>query len=107
MAKKRMNKKTQQYIAQKRIQTLFQLAEKQAFSGNMHLADRYVFLARNISMKLVTPIPKRFKQQFCKYCYHYMFPDVSCRVRIHRGKIIKYCHNCHKISRIPLRNQKK
>ena len=107
MSKKRLNKQTQRYISKIRIETLFNLAEKYAMDGKLNLANRYVKHARNISMKNLTPIPKQYKQQFCKHCYHYFLPQITCRIRINRGKIIKYCFNCNKITRIPLRNQNK
>lgn len=100
------NKKNQKATAKKRIQKLFSLAEKKAFSGDLNLANRYVQIARKISMRYLIPIPNEFKHRFCKHCYYYLLPDQNCRVRIHRGKLIIYCHNCNKFTRIPLKNTK-
>ena len=52
-----LSKKQQKQIAQERIKTLFQEAEK-AFSKNPQLSQRYVHLARKIAMKVKTSIPK-------------------------------------------------
>jgi ribonuclease P protein subunit RPR2 len=101
--KKALDKKMQKIIAKGRISKLFILAEENALSGELNLSNRYVELARKISMRNLAPIPKKYKRRFCKHCYKYLLPNVTCRVRIHRGKIIVYCHNCRKYTRIPLK----
>jgi ribonuclease P protein subunit RPR2 len=99
------NKKIQKTIASSRINNLFSLAEKYALSGRLNLANRYVDLARKISMRYLVPMPKEFKRRFCKHCYQYLLPHVTCRIRIHRGKLIIYCNNCKRYTRIPLKNR--
>ena len=69
--KRRISKTEQKRIASKRINRLFELAEKTALNGELKLSDRYVELARKLSMKNLTPIPKIYKRRFCKHCYHY------------------------------------
>ena len=65
MAKrKQRDKKIQKTIANKRINKLFSMAEQRALSGNFSLADRYVEIARKISMKNLVPIPKDLKRRF-------------------------------------------
>jgi ribonuclease P protein subunit RPR2 len=103
---KSRDKKLQKTIAQKRINKLFYLAEKNAISDNFTLADRYVELARKLSMRYLIPIPNEHKRRFCKHCYSFLLPDANCRVRIHRGRLIIYCHNCEKFTRIPLKKSK-
>ena len=98
-------KKLQKNIAQHRIQYLFSLAEKYALQGKLILSDRYVALARKISMKYLVPIPLEYKRRFCKHCYCYMLPPLTCRVRVHHATIIIYCSKCKKYSRIPLYNR--
>jgi len=106
MSKKRTSKdkKIQNTIAKKRINKLFLMAENKALSGNITLANRYVEIARKISMRYLVPMPREYKRRFCKHCYHYLLPHVNSRVRIHRGKLITYCHHCKKYTRIPLKN---
>ncbi|MCX6662014.1 MAG: ribonuclease P [Euryarchaeota archaeon] len=89
-------------IALHRIRYLFSLAETYGLQGKLHLSDRYVALARKISMKYLVPIPVEYTHRFCKHCYCYHVPSLTCRVRIHRGMIISYCSRCRKYSRIPL-----
>jgi ribonuclease P protein subunit RPR2 len=105
MSKKpRISKTEQKKIASRRINKLFELAEKNAISGEIKLADRYVEIARKISMKNLTPIPIEYKRRFCKKCYQYLLPTKTCRVRIKRGKVIVFCNKCRSYKRIPFRN---
>ena len=104
MAKKRRISKTEQIrIAGRRINRLFRLAEKNALNGEIRLSNRYVELARKISMKNLTPIPNAYKRRFCKHCYSYLLPTITCRVRISRGKVTVFCNNCKKYNRIPFK----
>ncbi|MCK4364741.1 MAG: hypothetical protein KAW45_01685 [Thermoplasmatales archaeon] len=103
--RKNQDKKTQKIIAKNRIKKLFDMAEQKAHSANFDLANRYVNLARKISMRYLVPIPKEYKRRFCKHCYSYLLPHVTCRIRIHRNKIIIHCNNCNKFTRIPLKNK--
>lgn len=105
MTKKRTykDKKIQSQIALKRINKLFTMAEKKALDGNISIANRYVSIARKLSMKYLVPIPKQFKRCFCKHCYFFLIPYINCRFRVHRSKLIIYCNNCKKYTRIPLK----
>jgi ribonuclease P protein subunit RPR2 len=103
----KLKKKTQKIIALRRINQLFFLAEKKALCNDFILADRYVDLARRISMRYLVPIPKEFKRSFCKYCYCYLLPDKNCRIRIKKGKIVVFCLNCSKFMRFPLRHSRR
>ena len=103
MSKKNLkNKKIQKTIAKNRILNLFSLAEKKALSGNIDLANRYVLVARKISMRNLVTIPNELKRRFCKHCYQFLLPDNNCRFRIHRGRLIIHCNSCKKFTRIPL-----
>jgi len=104
MTKKNIkNKKEQKKIASNRIKKLFTMAEQCALSNKLVLADRYVEIARKISMRYLVSIPKEYKRCFCKHCYCYLLPDVNSRIRVHRGKLIIHCFNCKKYMRIPLK----
>jgi ribonuclease P protein subunit RPR2 len=101
------DKKIQKIIARKRIDKLFQLAEQSALSDKLQLSNRYVDLARRISMRYLVSIPKEYKRRYCKHCYYYLLPDITTRIRIKKGKIVILCKNCQKYTRIPLKNSKK
>lgn len=100
--RRNIRKKQQKQIALHRIHLLCSLAQKQALKKNYQRADRYIHIARNISMKTQTPIPHEKKRIFCKHCYRFMLPGQTCRVRIHRGKIIMFCKYCKSIQRFPI-----
>ena len=97
------NKKIQKSIAKKRIINLFNLADEKALSGDINLANRYIEIARRISMRNLVRIPSDKKRKFCKHCYSYLLPDLNCRIRIHNKRVIIYCKNCNKFTRIPLK----
>lgn len=99
-----ITKKIQNNIAKDRIIQLFLMAEKMAFLGDLNLANRYVDIARKISMRFKVKIPKEFKRRFCKNCYSYLLPGSNCRIRINQGKLIIYCYNCEKYTRFIFKN---
>ena len=105
--KKNKDKKEIKKIATKRVIKLFNMAEQRALAGDFALADRYVEVARKISMKNLVSIPKEYKRSFCKHCYSYLLPGSNSRYRVHRKKLIVFCQNCGKYSRIPLQKKKK
>lgn len=88
-------------IARERIIILFERAEK-IFSKNKSLADRYIILARKIAMKSNIRLTKVQKKKFCKHCYSYLIPGLNSRIRINNNKIITYCNECKKYSRMQL-----
>ena len=106
--KRRYNKKpsSQKEVALDRIKTLFKEA-RLVFSKDSKLANRYVKLARELSMKFKIPIPKPLKRRFCKHCYHYLMPAVNLRVRTRNGKVVYYCMDCKKYMRFPYLREKK
>ena len=106
MSRRNIDKKNQKLISKKRIITLFDLAEQKATCGDLDLANRYVNIARKISMRNLVPIPTEYKRRFCKHCYCYILPDINSRIRIHRNRLIIFCQNCQKYTRIPLKNRK-
>lgn len=99
-----LSKKKQKEIARERIKILFAEAEK-AFSKNPALSHRYVQLARKIAMKIKTGIPKELKRKFCKHCYKFLMPGANCRIRTREGKLIIYCLECKKYTRILLKRK--
>ncbi|RLI96811.1 MAG: ribonuclease P [Candidatus Aenigmatarchaeota archaeon] len=91
----------QQKIARERIAILFKEAEKQAKAGNLDLSNRYVQLARKIGMRYQIKIAKPLKRKFCKYCYSYLYPGLTCSQRVKDKSIIIKCFSCKKIIRYP------
>ena len=95
----------QSKIAEKRIKQLFCFADNQALNGNLSYANNAVRIARSIAMKTTFRIPKQYKHKFCKHCYHYLIPSITCRVRIRKGKRIITCFHCQKQVRYPYKNR--
>lgn len=91
-------------IAKERIRELFRQADEN-FNKSPKLANRYISLARKIAMKFNIRLTK-YKRKFCKHCYSYLKPGVNSKTRIHKSRIIIYCNNCKKYTRIPLKNEK-
>ena len=88
----------QQKIALERINILFKEA-KSMFKEEPKLADKYIKLARKISMKYKVKIPSKFKRRFCKHCHKYLVPGKNVRIRTHKGHMVYYCLNCKYIMR--------
>lgn len=94
-------------IAKERIVILFQQAEKKAILGELDLADRYVEIARKIGMRYNVRIPKDLKRRFCKNCYSYLLPGLTCRQRMKKGIVTIHCLQCNKIMRYPVKKSKR
>jgi len=92
-------------LAKERIERLFKLAETEALDNNFDRANRYVKLARKIGMRYNVRCPRKYKRRFCKHCFSYILPDINSRVRIRKGKIVIYCNNCNKYTRLPFKNK--
>lgn len=107
MSKRKKDKKIQKDIAKKRISKLFSMAEHSALNDKLELSNRYVQLARKLSMKYLVPIPLEFKRRFCKHCYNYLLPSINSRYRIHNSRLVIFCYNCEKYTRLPLKTKKK
>ncbi|HOS81602.1 MAG TPA: ribonuclease P protein component 4 [Methanolinea sp.] len=91
-------------IARERIAILFEQARK-AFPLDPALADRYVSLARKISMKHRVRLDREFRRQFCHHCHRFLAPGANARVRIYRGRVTVTCLACHRQMRYPLRRR--
>ncbi|MEM1514526.1 MAG: ribonuclease P [Candidatus Bathyarchaeia archaeon] len=94
-------------IALSRIERLFDLAIKM-LSKRPDLSQRYIEIARKISMRTRVRIPREKKVLICRHCKRFIFPGVSSRVRLqHRREphIVITCLYCGKHMRRPLRRR--
>jgi len=71
--------------------------------GNKKLSKTYSKKIRYLHMKYKIKLPKTIKRQLCKHCYSILIPSVNCRIRTRKGKLIIYCLECKKFTRIPLK----
>jgi ribonuclease P protein subunit RPR2 len=92
-------------MAAQRIDRLFAMAEK-ACKDRPDLADRYVDIARRISMRHRVSIPGKLKRHVCKQCCGYLAPGVNARVRIDGRNILITCQRCGGIKRYPYKNKR-
>lgn len=90
------NKREQQVISRERIGILFGLADKAALKGDMALADDYVVQARRIGMRFNVRMPRELKRKFCKYCYRYLMPEKTSRIRLNsvEKRVEVECFHC-------------
>ncbi|UCB60795.1 MAG: ribonuclease P [Candidatus Bathyarchaeota archaeon] len=94
-------------IALQRIHRLFRLARVMIHEDE-ELAQRYIAIAREISMACRIPIPREYKRQICKACKRFILPGVNCRVRIQQRRephVVITCGYCQKNIRLPTKNQ--
>jgi len=100
MKKQRHSRKSplQQKIALHRINTLFREAAK-VFHKDKQLANRYVQLARRISLKYKAKIPQAYKRMLCKNCLCYLVPGATVRIRLRQKYMVHYCLVCKNIMR--------
>ena len=104
MSKSRIRRSEIEEIAAARIVKLMTMSREKAMSGDMDLARRYVDLARRISMRTKTKIPKEY--MYCKTCFAPMTPRTS-RVRLRAHHVTVTCTECEGMKRIPYLKEQK
>jgi ribonuclease P protein subunit RPR2 len=87
-------------MAEQRITRLFNLAGR-AFPRRPDLADRYVDIARRISMRHRVGIPRELKKRVCKECGSFLVPGENCRVRLDGKNVLITCIKCGTVKRYP------
>ncbi|MCL2143012.1 MAG: ribonuclease P protein component 4 [Methanomassiliicoccaceae archaeon] len=91
-------------IAAARIDKLMRMSAEQASYGDADLARRYVEIARRISMRTRTKIPK--EHIYCKNCLTPMASGTF-RVRLRNHKVVMVCAECGHIRRMPYLKEQK
>ena len=96
-------------IALQRVHSLFHLA-KEVIHEDPELAQRYVNMARKISMKTKLRLPKEYRSLICRHCKSFILPGVNCRIRIQQRRephMVITCLICGQHSRFPLKEREK
>jgi len=91
-------------LARQRISILFRLA-LETYKQDMDLANRYVELARKISMRAKVRIPRRYRLLYCKRCGGLLVPGRTAAVRMRSRRephLVIKCLKCGKIIRHPI-----
>ncbi|MBW2988839.1 hypothetical protein KY358_00820 [Candidatus Woesearchaeota archaeon] len=71
--------------------------------GDKRLSKTYSKKIRYLYMKHKIKLPRTIKRQLCRNCYGVLIPGLNCRTRTKDGKLIIYCLDCKKYTRIVLK----
>jgi len=103
MARRHVGKKAAKDVAQRRIETLFELASQEAGQGADERARRYVQLALRLGERY--KVRTRHKRKYCPECHSYFVPPRNVRVRTRDGKVAMTCLKCGHVIRYPMRSR--
>ena len=81
-------------IARQRVSDLFALAEREARSGHVDLADRYVTLARRIGMRYNVRLLREYRELYCRSCSAVWVEGRTVRTRLRSGRRVRTCLRC-------------
>ncbi|MCZ7395160.1 MAG: ribonuclease P protein component 4 [Candidatus Methanoperedens sp.] len=87
-------------MAFQRIQRLFELASSE-FKTCPERSNRYVLLARRLSMRYRVRMPKELRRRICKHCCAYLVEGANARTRLQGTHITTTCLVCGKQMRLP------
>jgi ribonuclease P protein subunit RPR2 len=104
MSRRYVGKKDAKDIAKDRIDRLFELAEREALSGNASRSKRYVALALKMGER--HKVRAGHKRTYCGSCLAFFVPPRNVRVRTGSGRISMTCLECGNIMRYPLQRRK-
>jgi ribonuclease P protein subunit RPR2 len=93
--KERSKNPATKMVAKERISILFSQAQE-AFHEHPERSNRYVGLARRISMRQRVRIDRELRRRYCHHCYAFLVPGQNMRVRVHRGSVVATCGICNK-----------
>lgn len=99
MSRKKVSSNQVRGISRKRMDILVRLSEKEALTGNMVRAKRYMTLARRISGRNKVPMPAT--ALYCHRCSTPLVPGLNCRVRLRDHRIGVHCLECDAVRRTP------
>lgn len=101
MGRRHVGKRDAKDIAKERIEGLFELAEREARTGDLKRSRRYVSLALRMGER--HKVRAGHKRTYCPECMVFFVPPKNMRVRTGRGWISMTCLECGHISRYPIR----
>jgi ribonuclease P protein subunit RPR2 len=100
MARRQVSRKDARNLAEQQVESLFELAEREARAGNDNRATRYVTLAVRVSERY--RVPARHKRTYCPSCHAFLVPPRNVRVRTSDRKLSVSCLRCGHVQRFPL-----
>ncbi len=81
-------------IARERIDELFSLARREAVTGNLALADRYLRLAGRVAQRYTVRLPKAYREMYCRRCSSFWVEGRTVRTRLRHGHRVRSCLVC-------------
>jgi len=87
-------------LVNQRIQILFKAAQE-SYRDHPERSNRYVKLARRLSMRYRTRLRPELKHRICKKCNSYLVYGSNARARLRRGWIAITCLQCGNVTRHP------
>jgi ribonuclease P protein subunit RPR2 len=94
-------KQKNKQVAKELVLELFKKADA-IFKTDKEQSNKHIKKARRIAMKHKLKLGK-LKRKFCKHCYSYLKPGINSRTRTREGKVIIYCSECKRYTRITLK----
>jgi len=86
--------------AKQLIPELLKKAKTAYRKGNKKLSKTYAKKIRYLYMKYKLKLPRSIKRQLCSHCYNALIPSINARIRTNKGKVIIYCLDCKKYTKI-------
>ena len=87
-------KSVQRETARRRIETLFEEAEKRP-----EYADRYMRLALRLKKRFRLRFTSEQRRKVCKLCGAYLVPGRTCTWRYNKGMLVITCKSCGRLNR--------
>lgn len=85
------------------IPELLKKAKANYKKGNKKLSLTYSKKIRYLYMKHKIKLSKTIKRQFCKHCHTILIHSLNCRIRTKENKLIVYCLDCKKYTKLLLK----
>lgn len=87
------SKEQEKKIALDHVHAMFLQAEEYA-KKDLSVSNKLVKNSLSLLMKFQLPVPKEYKNKFCKNCKNYFIHGENCRVRTRNNKLIYTCFKC-------------
>ncbi|MFX1597478.1 MAG: hypothetical protein ACFFC5_00205 [Promethearchaeota archaeon] len=84
------------------MKILLRMAER-VYSENARRARRYVEIVRRIGIRCRVRVPSEWRRRICKSCNSFLWPGVSCRVRLRKRReshAVITCLTCGRRTRL-------
>lgn len=94
MKRSKNNKNELKKIAEGRIERLFSMAKDSVSDSDVSFSKNCIKHAREIALKHQISLKGEKRRLVCRKCGEFLYPGVTCDVRLRDGKLIYHCKNC-------------